>query len=200
MPGLRERKKQRTRQAIAAAALRLFVEQGFEATTVEAICADAEIAVSTFYAYFDSKEAAVFPDEAGRTAVVTATLTERPPGEPLHVTLRRAAHALVQQDLETADALAARLELLAREPALAAHAARGQDRYADELSTLVATEMRVEAVADPRPRLVISAVLGALNAAYTSWAADPSRDLPVLVAQALDLLDLGFERALSEPA
>jgi AcrR family transcriptional regulator len=61
-PGRRERKKERTRQAIAAAALRQFSAHGFDATTVAAICEEADVAVSTFYVYFDSKEAAAFPD------------------------------------------------------------------------------------------------------------------------------------------
>lgn len=196
MPGLRERKKERTRDAIASAALRLFSEKGVEATTIEAICAEAEIAVSTFYVYFESKEAAAFPDDDARAALVAATLHERAAGEPLHVTLRRAAHAVVQHDLAAGDSVAARLELLAREPALAAHAARGQARYAEELSALVALQMQVNPAEDVRPRLLISAVLGALNAAYAAWATDRSRNLAQLVDEAHDLLDTGFAATL----
>ncbi len=50
--GLRERKKQKTRESIQRTALRLFGKQGYEATTVEQIAAAAEISPSTFFNYF----------------------------------------------------------------------------------------------------------------------------------------------------
>lgn len=197
MSGLRERKKQRTRRRLADAALRLFGDRGFEGTTVEAICDEAEVAVSTFYVYFPSKEAAAFPDEEARVAAVAATLRDRPAGQPMHISLRRAAHAVVQQDLTAQDALASRLQLLAREPALAAYAARGQARYAGELAALFADQLGVDPAIDVRPRLLVSAVLGALDSAYGAWAADSSRDLGELVDEAFDLLDAGFARSLA---
>ncbi len=55
-PGLRERKKARTREAIQAHALRLFTAQGYEATTVDQIAEAAEISQSTFFRYFPTKE------------------------------------------------------------------------------------------------------------------------------------------------
>jgi transcriptional regulator GlxA family with amidase domain len=54
-PGLRERKKTKTRAAIREHALRLFREQGYEATTVEQIAEAAEVSHSTFFRYFPTK-------------------------------------------------------------------------------------------------------------------------------------------------
>jgi AcrR family transcriptional regulator len=58
-PGLRERKKLQTRQAIHQAALQLIDEQGLEATTIEQICGAADVSTRTFFNYFPSKMAAV---------------------------------------------------------------------------------------------------------------------------------------------
>lgn len=199
--GLRERKKARTRRHIADTAVRLFAERGFEATTIEAICAEAEVAVSTFYVYFESKEASAFPDEDARAALVADTLRECRPGEPLHVTIRRASHAVVQRDLNARKALADRVAFLAREPALAAHAARLQAGYVEQLAAVLGEEMGVDPDLDLRPRLVISAVLGALNAAWAAWAADSTgRDLVELLDQAHDMLDAGLTRTLRSPS
>ncbi|OPC78125.1 hypothetical protein B4N89_38660 [Embleya scabrispora] len=68
-PGLRERKKAQTRDAIRTAALDLFEEQGFEATTVDRICARANVAHRTFFRYYECKEALLFGWGFGRLLV-----------------------------------------------------------------------------------------------------------------------------------
>src|SRR5262245_8982092 len=87
-PGLRERKKQKTRWAIQEHALRLFAQQGFEATTVEQIAEAAEISPSTFFRYFKSKDDVVIEDRYDDliVAAIEATPAEVGPFE----TLRRA--------------------------------------------------------------------------------------------------------------
>src|SRR5690242_3585441 len=62
-PGLRERKKQKTRWAIQEHAMRLFAQQGYDETTVEQIAAAAEISPSTFFRYFKTKEDVVTQDQ-----------------------------------------------------------------------------------------------------------------------------------------
>lgn len=87
--GLRERKKRRTRHAIATAALRLFAERGYEETTIADIAAAADIAPRTFFGYFPSKEDVVFAEVDDRLAEVAERLAGRIPGESPIQTIRR---------------------------------------------------------------------------------------------------------------
>ena len=87
--GLRERKKQRTREQIVEAAFGLFRERGFQATTVADIAAAADIAPRTFFAYFPSKEAVVFHDFDALFASLKETIEGRPEGETAIDALRR---------------------------------------------------------------------------------------------------------------
>src|ERR1700744_4083588 len=79
-PGLRERKKARTRASLREHALRLFREQGYQATTVEQIAAAAEVSPSTFFRYFPTKEEVVLQDDMDIRLV--EAFANRPPGRP----------------------------------------------------------------------------------------------------------------------
>jgi AcrR family transcriptional regulator len=79
--GLRERKKQRTKEAIQREAMRLFKRQGYEETTIEQIASAAEISPSTFFNYFPTKEDVVIYDRYD--PMVFEMLLSAPAGEPL---------------------------------------------------------------------------------------------------------------------
>jgi AcrR family transcriptional regulator len=86
--GLRERKKQRTRDAISRAAQELFAERGYQATTLAEIAAAADVSPRTIFAYFPCKEDMLFCDfQATRDALAQA-LAERPGGKDALGTLR----------------------------------------------------------------------------------------------------------------
>jgi AcrR family transcriptional regulator len=81
--GLRDRKKRQTREAIAAAAARLFAERGFDAVTTDDVAREADVSRQTVFNYFPTKEELLFDrDEAVREALVTA-VRDRPADKPL---------------------------------------------------------------------------------------------------------------------
>src|SRR6266852_1085946 len=80
-PGLRERKKQRTRETIARAARELFAERGYHATTLPDIAEAADVSTRTIFAYFPSKEDILFSDFALMKDALAQALAERPEGQ-----------------------------------------------------------------------------------------------------------------------
>src|ERR1700730_861203 len=89
-PGLRERKKARTSQALEDAALELFSTKGFDATTIEEIADAVEVSPRTFFRYFASKEEVLFARDAARERDLAAFLAARPLGESSLEKLRAA--------------------------------------------------------------------------------------------------------------
>jgi AcrR family transcriptional regulator len=79
--GLRDRKKQKTRSAIQDAALELFSDQGFEATTVEQIAALAEVSTATFFRYFRTKGEVIFGGQDDRVEDLERAIVDRPASE-----------------------------------------------------------------------------------------------------------------------
>jgi len=93
--GLRERKRQRTRQALVSAAMRLFEEKGYEETTVAEIAAAAEVSTKTFFNYFTAKDEVLFPHLSGRIQGAVRLIEEHAPGDGMvDVLLRATEHML----------------------------------------------------------------------------------------------------------
>jgi AcrR family transcriptional regulator len=167
--GLRERKKQQTREAIHRAAMKLFAERGFEATTIADIAAAADIAPRTFFSYFASKEEAVFAKFEAAFADFDKSLSERPAGttalDALREWLRRTATEY-SGDVEHAK-LEARLRR--ESPAVAACDLQHMRRFERRLADAVGEDLG-EPPDALQPRLVAAAAVAALQA--SSDAAD----------------------------
>jgi len=79
-PGLRERKKQQTRDTIARVALELFAERGYDETTLAEIADAADVSTRTIFAYFHSKEDILFCEEPAFIEQLKQALEQRPSG------------------------------------------------------------------------------------------------------------------------
>jgi AcrR family transcriptional regulator len=99
--GLRERKRLRTRRAIADAALELFDRQGFHATTIPQIAEAADVSPRTVSGYFPAKEDLAFPDADERIGALEARLRARAPDETAADALRAWLPEIVEVDPET---------------------------------------------------------------------------------------------------
>ncbi len=96
--GLRDRKKDETRQALRAAAHRLFAEKGFSRTTIDDIADAADVSRRTFFRYFDSKDDLLRVDVADLLPVMLAALRARPADEPPLAAILAALRSLIGPD------------------------------------------------------------------------------------------------------
>jgi AcrR family transcriptional regulator len=160
--GLRERKKQRTREAIIEAALRLFAERGFDRTTVADIAAAADIAPRTFFGYFAAKEDVVFHDFEEIFASLRARLEHREPGETAIDAMRAwIADLTAHADFEDPREVLKR-RLIRSTPALREHDRALMSRFEAALGDAVASDLG-PGQGLLRPRMVAAAAAAALS-------------------------------------
>ncbi|WAC97665.1 TetR/AcrR family transcriptional regulator [Streptomyces sp. NA13] len=134
--GRRERKKAATRQKIADAARRLFLERGYEEVGIREVAAEADVAVTTLFSHFPAKEALVFAEDVGFARRLTEAVTGRAPDTPLVPALRHEVEALVRHC--SSDEAAPVYHLIDTTPALRQYEAAMRQRHADALATALA--------------------------------------------------------------
>jgi AcrR family transcriptional regulator len=159
-PGLRERKKEQTRHAIANAALRLFHERGFDAVTVAEVASAADVSVQTVFNHFPTKEDLVYDQTTSVEEQLLQTVHERPVGESVLAAVGR--FWLERFDRIGATDATAGLATMARlveaSPALQARERQILARYRDSLATLIANETGATA-GDLEPRVAAGALV-----------------------------------------
>lgn len=137
-PGRRERKKAATRRKIAEAALQLFLERGYDAVGIRDVAAEADVAVTTLFAHFASKEALVFEQDDHFEQRLTQAVTDRAPHEPLIPALRREIQALVRHC--TAESATPLWRMIDQSPALRQYEESMRLRHAESLATAIAAD------------------------------------------------------------
>ncbi|GGX52189.1 TetR family transcriptional regulator [Streptomyces minutiscleroticus] len=175
-PGLRERKKRRTRDALLRSALELFAVQGYEGTTVDEIADAVDVSQRTFFRYFANKEETVFAVAEMAEEHFVRTLRARPPGEAPLEALRRAALESWDTIGETVgsvvpvDVLMRTCQLIESTPVLfAAHLRRSME-LEERVARLIAEREGLDAATDPRPRVAVALFGGVLRATERLWS------------------------------
>ena len=141
--GLRERKRARTRRAIADAALDLFDRQGFHATTIPQIASAADVSPRTVSGYFPAKEDLAFPDADERIGALEQRLRARPPGETTAETLQLWLPELLSGDAEHADVHRRRRAVIDANEELCAYEHRFMARAQAALTEAFAADLGV---------------------------------------------------------
>jgi AcrR family transcriptional regulator len=192
--GLRERKKARTRAAIREHALRLFREQGYQATTVEQIAAAAEVSPSTFFRYFPTKEDVVLQDDMDIRMIEAL---ERQPAELSPLGAARAAVREMLASYSEAD-----IEVLSQTTALTMTVPEVRARALDEFTrTIAVIGEAVAKRAGRRPddlavRVTAGAIIGVIMSITMPWEGWSDRqtmeDVFRRIEQGLALLEAGL--------
>ena len=184
--GLRERKKQRTREQIIEAAMGLFAKRGYHATTIADIATAADVAPRTFFSYFPSKEAVVFHNLDRNLEGLASALRDRLPGETAFDGLRRFIDAMFDEWMAEGDDALLRKRLCREDEGLA--------NFQGGMLARV-HELLLEAIADDldepqdalRPRLVAAAAMAAMTSLDGSF--DEKAEQPVTKAESLAVFD-----------
>ncbi|OPF71596.1 TetR family transcriptional regulator [Streptomyces antioxidans] len=202
--GLRERKKQATREALTLAAVRLASERGLENVRNEDIAAEAGVSPRTFSNYFSSKYEALAARNIDRARQAADTLRSRPEGEPLwdaliEATLSPLAGAERAHRAPEPDVLA-RLRRMSDAPALLGEALKTGLAADSELAAAIAERTGTDVDRDLYPRLAAAAVTSAVHVATDRWLrADPPVPLVPLLVQALRQLAAGLPDPSTDP-
>jgi AcrR family transcriptional regulator len=189
-PGLRERKKARTKAAIQREAVRLFRDQGYTATTVEQIAAASEVAPSTVYRYFPTKEDLVISDDYDQAFFVNfhAQPPELTPVQAERKAIRDLLGGMSETELiEQRE----RWMLMLSVPELWG-ASLGNVNATMRLMSEQVAKRAGRDPAEPAVRAYVGAVFGVMLAVALDWAKQPDMDFPAAIDQALTYLEEGL--------
>ncbi|RZF01887.1 TetR family transcriptional regulator [Streptomyces sp. SCA2-2] len=174
---LRERKKLRTRQALAETALRLFGERGFDATTLDELCDEVEVSKRTFFRNYPSKEDVALAADSDLWSAYLEYVAGLELDGPLLDALRRALGAtLAAMDPDWDHRFLATRELAESTPALQVHSQgycqNTTDALVETVNARVGTGTGTDTDTDTdrvRLRLTVEIFVAAWRTASLHW-------------------------------
>jgi AcrR family transcriptional regulator len=161
-PGLRERKRLRTRLTIARAALELFDRQGFDDTTIPQIAEAADVSPRTVSSYFPNKEDLAFPDSQEAIESLDSRLRERRPGETTADALRDWVRTWTREEAGNVEERRAQRRVIAGDDRLRAYQQRFTLQAQRAIAESIARDLGVSAD-DLEPRLAAAATIASLE-------------------------------------
>lgn len=174
-----------TRVRLQEAALTLFTERGYEATTVEQIATAAGVSHMTFFRHFPTKESVVL-DDPFDPAIAAAVLAQPPDLSPLARVCAGLRTALAELDLPEQEQVRARVRVAARTPSLRA----GMWNNTVITQQVIADALATDGVPRLEARVAAAAVIGALTVALQDWSLlGADTPLAAQLVAALDVLD-----------
>ncbi|MCX4909064.1 TetR/AcrR family transcriptional regulator [Streptomyces sp. NBC_00878] len=194
-PGLRELKKQRTRDALVRAALELFTTQGYERTTVDEIVEAVDVSQRTFFRYFAGKEDAAFAVQMMAESHFVEAVRARPPQEAPLEALRRAlltSWDTIGEAIEAVIPLELHMrtfQLIESTPALLAPHLRRQEELEQELARVIAEREGVDLDTDPRPHVALAVFGGVMRLTGRLWNAGGDHSVTALRELTASYLD-----------
>jgi AcrR family transcriptional regulator len=169
---LRERKKLRTRRALADAALRLFSEKGFGATTLDELAAEAEVSKSTFFRFFPAKEAAAIEAENELWSAYLSTLADRQLCGPVLGELHRAlVEAAASLGPTWDERFISTRRLVASEPALLKYVEHSRARVKEDVIACLAQKLGLDPE-DLRLHVLAELFISAFSLSGRQWVRD----------------------------
>jgi AcrR family transcriptional regulator len=193
---LRERKKEKTRVKLVQVATRLFLDEGFEETTVGAIAAAAEVSPRTFFRYFPTKEAVVFRHHPARLAQFRALLAEhRKPARPFEG-VRLALLAFARTFEKAHVELLAEWRIVTASPLLIARDVELDTEFEAAIAeSVVGAGDPGAPIASHQARLFAGALFGVIRAVMQEWYAGGCEvSLVALGEEGLRMAGEGFAR------
>ncbi|MGW0871802.1 TetR family transcriptional regulator [Streptomyces sp. NPDC002740] len=175
METLRERKKQRTRDALLRAAVELFTSQGYERTTVDEIAAAVDVSQRTFFRYFAGKDEAALALVEMTVERFVEAVRERPPHEPPMQALRQAVldgwHSIneVVESVVPVELYLRMYRVIESTPVLLAAHLRRSVEVEEVLARVIAEREGLDVDADPRPRLAVAVFSGVMRVTERQW-------------------------------
>jgi AcrR family transcriptional regulator len=189
--GLRERKRQQTRQELITAAMRLFEEKGYEQTTVAEIASAAGVSTKTFFNYFASKDEVLFPHLSRRIEAAVALIERRGPDDQMaEVLVAAMQHMLADALTEEVDGGLAAVRLPMIMSVTAVQAATLHRYFMAETQLARALQRAYSDTLDPAAAAaVIGSVMGAAIAAALVCLQEGNngQQLRVAVERAVDI-------------
>ncbi|HEX4247414.1 MAG TPA: TetR family transcriptional regulator [Pseudonocardia sp.] len=174
--GLRERKQERQRAELVRIGMRLFSEQGFDATTVDEIAEAAEVSRRTLFRYFGTKADIVMEWARGTTAVLTASLRDRPLDEHPMDSLNAVFVAMCESFIERPRTMHRVSVMIERTPSLRPYSLLKHAQWEDALAAVL--RERTPEIGELRSGLLARIAVAAFRTALDEWMSTEGDTVP----------------------